>query len=242
MENHPNLQLLMKFREWCKRHYPLLLILAVLIIDQGSKFYIKLNMQIGEEIRVFDWFRIHFLENKGMAFGMSFGGDWGKLALSLIRLVAIVLLGWALHKVNGMRLKTLDQGLKLKQGRFKVLEDAGISLNTSLLVAMSLILAGAAGNLIDSAFYGLIFSESYFQVAQLFPEAGGYAGFLHGHVVDMLYFPLIEGTYPQWMPWVGGEPFLFFRPVFNIADSSITVGFFIFLFTQSSSFLRNKKK
>lgn len=231
----------MKLREWCKKHYPLLLILAVLVLDQGSKFYIKLSMQIGDEIPVFDWFKIHFLENKGMAFGMSFGGDGGKLALSLIRMMAIGALGWALYKVNHMRNQTLNQGIRLSQGSYPYLEKIGINMNTSLLVSMSLILAGATGNMIDSAFYGMIFSESYFHVAELFPPEGGYAGFLHGHVVDMLYFPLFSGHYPEWFPIIGGREFLFFRPVFNLADSSITIGFFIFVFTQSGFWFKQKK-
>lgn len=224
----------MKSNSWCKRHYPLIIILAVLIIDQGSKFFIKLTMRIGDEIPVFDWFRIHFLENKGMAFGFSFGGDGGKLLLSLIRLVAIALGFWYLAKLNRFRMARCKNGERFSGSFHPKLCFSGMALNTSLLVSLSLILAGAIGNMIDSAFYGLIFSESYFHVAELFPASGGYAPFLHGHVVDMLYFPLLHGYYPDWFPWVGGQEFLFFRPVFNIADSSITIGFFLFILTQRS--------
>lgn len=206
------------FFAWFGRHLPLWVVLLVLVLDQASKFWIKLTMRIGDEINVFSWFKIHFLENEGMAFGFSFGGEGGKLLLSLIRLAAIGLLIWYIIKSNRKK-----------------------STNTALTVSLSLILAGAIGNMIDSAFYGLIFSESYFHVAQLFP-AEGYAPFLHGRVVDMLYFPLLHGFYPDWMPAVGGQEFLFFRPVFNIADSAITVGFVVFFISQRDFWFSSKKK
>lgn len=161
-------------------------------------------MEIGEEFGIFgsEWARIHFIENPGMAFGISFGGEFGKLLLSLFRLIAIGFLLYLMEKL-------------IKAG-----EPFG------LLACLSLIIAGATGNIIDSAFYGLIFSYSPMHggVATLFPEGGGYASFLHGKVVDMLYFPLIDTSWPEWMPWLGGGRFQFFRPVFNIADASITVG------------------
>lgn len=229
---------------WCNRHISLLIVAGVLIADQASKFWIKLTMRIGDEIQVFSWFRIHFLENEGMAFGLSFGENFGKLLLSLIRIAAIVFLVWYLSKLNKERQSMQGQlaGMTAEEALSIRKKPSGIVLKTSLLVSLSLILAGAIGNVIDCAFYGMIFSESYFHVAELFPEGGGYAPFLHGHVVDMLYFPLFQGHYPDWMPWVGGREFLFFRPVFNLADSAITVGFLLFFFTQRSFWWPEKKK
>ncbi|MCM1042271.1 MAG: lipoprotein signal peptidase [Bacteroides sp.] len=221
-----------KFAAWCGRHLPVCVVVLVLLVDQASKFWIKLSMRIGDEIDVFGWFKIHFLENEGMAFGFSFGGNGGKLLLSLIRLAAIVFLVWYLAKINRKRnLALAETPLSKKERR----------TGGGLIVSLSLILAGAIGNMIDSAFYGLIFSDSYFHVAQLFPAGGGYASFLHGRVVDMLYFPLVHGFWPSWMPWVGGHELLFFRPVFNIADSAITVGFVVFFITQRDFWFPKKK-
>ena len=176
----------------------ILLIAIVLILDQLLKVWIKTNMMIGQEIQFFDWFIIHFTENKGMAFGIEFGGSFGKYLLSIFRLVAIIAIAIYLKNIA-----TTD----VKKG---------------VILSVSLVLAGAIGNMIDSAFYGLIFSESYGQLATVFE--GGYAGFLQGKVVDMFYFPLINGHFPQWIPLIGGNHFIFFRPVFNIADASISVG------------------
>jgi signal peptidase II len=180
----------------------ILIVFLVLFIDQLVKIWIKTHMQLGDEIHVFgsNWFIIHFTENEGMAFGMKFGGGYGKLILSLFRIIAVGAIGWYLYKL-------------IKENADKL-----------YIVCMSLIVAGAAGNIIDSAFYGLIFNESYFNVAQLFPADGAYGTFLHGKVVDMFYFPIIQGHFPSWFPIWGGEELVFFRPVFNIADASISVG------------------
>ena len=180
---------------------PLLVIVAVLVIDQFSKFWVKMNMQISEEINVLgNWFIIHFTENPGMAFGIEFAEPYGKLILSVFRIVAVCGIGYYLYNMP-------------KKGA-----------SAGLMVSVALIFAGALGNILDSVFYGVIFNDSYFQVATLFPEEGGYAAPLYGKVVDMLYFPLSEGFFPEWFPIWGGEHYIFFRPVFNIADSAITVG------------------
>lgn len=185
-----------------------LLVAAILIIDQIIKVWIKTNMKIGDEFHVFgDWFIIHFTENEGMAFGwkLDFLGEYAKLILSLFRIVAIGAIGWFLYDLS------------------KKDAPAGV------MICVALIIAGAIGNMIDSAFYGLIFSDSYGSVAEFLPDEGGYAGFLHGYVVDMLHFPIIDSTYPKWLPWIGGDSFKFFAPVFNIADTSITTGVFVIL-------------
>lgn len=193
---------------------PLVLISIILLVDQISKIWVKLNMTIGQNFNVIgDKFLIHFIENPGMAYGMEFGGDYGKLFLSVFRIIAVIGIGYGLHYM-----------IKHKYNR-------GFILNVSL------IFAGALGNIIDSVFYGVIFSESTpYQAATLFPEGGGYASFLHGKVVDMLYAPLIEGTFPSWIPIWGNDDFLFFRPVFNVADSAITVGVFLILIFQQRYF------
>lgn len=193
-----------------------LFILLLLLIDQVVKFAVKLDMELYQSIPVFgNWFIIHFIENPGAAFGMQLGGEWGKLLLSLIRIAAIALIAWYLHKL------------------------VKSSAPKGVLIGFALILAGAIGNMIDSAFYGLIFSESTpYAAATLFPEGGGYASFLHGKVVDMLYFPIINSTWPQWMPWVGGRDFTFFSPVFNLADSYITVAVFYLLIFKHKYFLK----
>jgi signal peptidase II len=200
-------------------HKSFLLIFIILLIDQVSKYFIKTNMMLGEEFPVLgNWFYIHFVENNGMAFGWEVAGKYGKVFLSLFRIVAVFGIGWYL--VN--------------------LSKKGASLG--LLLSVGLVLAGAIGNIIDSVFYGMIYNDSYSQVASLFPEEGGYSSFLHGKVVDMLYFPLIEGTYPGWIPIKGGEPFIFFRPVFNVADSAITIGIGIILIFQKRFFKEEGKK
>ena len=191
---------------------PLIVIFFVLLIDQITKFWIKLNMTIGESFSVLgDWFQIYFIENNGMAFGWEFGAQYGKLVLSIFRIIAVALLFYLIYY------------LAKKKTKF------------GPLLGISLITAGALGNIIDGMFYGMIFSESTFtQVATLFPADGGYSGFLQGKVVDMLYFPLF--TIPEWMPFFGGQ--IFFSPIFNIADSAITIGFLYLLIFQWD-FLKN---
>ena len=184
-----------------------LIVFVLLLIDQAVKIWIKTHMTIGESIPVFgDWFQVYFIENNGMAFGMQFGGAIGKFFLTALRLV---LIGVIIYYVK----KLIESGS-----------------SRAFLTGVALILVGAIGNVIDSMFYGIVFSESNFtQVASLFPEGGGYAPFMFGKVVDMLYFPIIDTTLPQWFPFKGGEQFIFFRPIFNIADSCITIGVFYLL-------------
>jgi len=194
-----------------------LLIFFVLFLDQAVKFYIKTNFVLGESIDVFSWFHIVFIENEGAAWGAKLS-DWlpisdrsGKLALTLFRIVAI----------GGISFWTYSS-LKKRA-------------NAWLLTAQSLILAGALGNIIDSVFYGLLFTDSWGQIAQFLPPVG-YEGFFHGKVVDMIYFPLIDTTWPEWVPIKGGSPFRFFDAVFNIADVSISTGVGILLVFGSKAF------
>ncbi len=194
------------------------IILLILIADQILKIWIKTTFYIGESHPVLGhWFYLHFTENEGMAYGLKLGGQLGKLALSLFRLMAIAGICWWLYTAT-------------KKG-------AG----TLMVVCISLILAGAIGNIIDSAFYGMIFNESsYMQLATFFPKGGGYASFLHGKVVDMFYFPIIETRFPGWVPYFGGDDFVFFRPVFNIADSAITTGVLMLIVFQRKIFPSSK--
>jgi signal peptidase II len=196
---------------------PLIIILTVLLIDQALKFWIKTNMYLGQEYRIAgDWFIIHFTENNGMAFGLEFAGEYGKLFLSLFRIVAVFGIGWYLSRL--------------------VIEKA----HPLLITSMSLILAGAIGNIIDSAFYGIIFSASDFRLAEFMPADGGYSSLLHGKVVDMFYFPIFKGFLPDWIPFWGGDYFIFFRPVFNIADASISIGVGLILVFQSLLFKKEQ--
>jgi len=196
-----------------KPYKAFLIVLAVLIVDQAVKVWIKMHMVMGEEMVLTNWCRLHFTENPGMAFGMVLPGVWGKLFLSTFRLVA----------VGG--------------GIWYVLHLLKTKAHWGFVTACSMILAGAIGNMIDGAFYGMIFSDSYGKVAEVLPKGGGYAGFLQGHVVDMLWFPLAHGFFPKWLPIWGGEYFEFFRPVFNVADSSITTGVFIIIAFQKYFFV-----
>jgi signal peptidase II len=191
------------------RNKALLLIFSILLVDQVLKIIVKTHMVIGEEIPMLgNWFMIHFLENNGMAFGMEWGGKTGKVALSLFRMVAIVGISFYLRSI--------------------IQKNA----STGLILSVSAIIAGAAGNLIDCAFYGMIFSESWHTHAVMFPEGGGYSSFLLGRVVDIFYFPLIDTYWPDWSPIKPGQSFIFFRPVFNIADASITTGVLAILLFQ----------
>lgn len=176
----------------------LFIIIAIIVIDQLIKIQVKTTMTIGEQIRITDWFYICFIENNGMAWGMTF---INKLFLSLLRVVAVALISWYIYLV-----------VKQK-GRMRY------------VVFLSMIVAGAAGNIFDSMFYGLCFTPSTpWNIAEAVPMGQGYAGFLMGKVVDMFYFPIIHATWPGWMPLVGGDSFTFFAPVFNFADASITTG------------------
>ena len=180
----------------------ILIIALIIIADQALKIWIKTSFPFGhvKDVMGIPWFKLYFIENKGMAWGWEFGGEWGKMILTLFRLGAVIFGTWYLVKI-----------VKQKYSR-------------GFIICAALIYAGALGNLIDSMFYGLIFEESsYAHVAQIFP-AGGYAGFLHGRVVDMLYFPLIKSSFPSWLPFIGGDEFEFFSPIFNIADASISIG------------------
>jgi len=216
----------------------LLIILAVLLVDQISKVYIKTHFVLSEEIRVFglDWFRIHFLENNGMAWGKEFGGRSGKLFLTLFRLIAIAGIGYWLY--DAVRNKA----------------------HTILIVTISLIFAGALGNIIDSVFYGILFSDSYQRIATFLPPEGGYDSLFYGKVVDMLYFPVIDTMlpdwvpaisfdFPQWLPLVGGNHFslfenrhfTFFDPVFNVADTAISTGVGLLLLFNRTIFPKKGK-
>lgn len=215
------------------------IIVAILLIDQISKIWIKTHFELSEEIKVFglDWFKIHFLENNGMAWGKEFGGKNGKLFLTLFRLAAITGIGYWLHTA------VKDKASKI------------------LMTSIALIFAGALGNIIDSVFYGVLFGEStYNSVATFMPENGGYSTLFYGKVVDMLYFPLIDTelpswipaisfVWPDWLPFIGGEPFnlfvdrrfTFFDPVFNVADMAISTGVGILLVFNKKAFPKREK-
>lgn len=201
-----------------KRYQIFVVILIIILIDQIFKFYIKTNYFLGEDHPVLgNWFRLHFVENEGMAWGWKLGesGGWGKLALTLFRLAAVI---FGIFYINKIVYKKFHPGY---------------------IISIGLIFAGALGNLLDSLFYGIIFESSdpmIQNVAKFLPAGGGYSEFLHGKVVDMLYFPIINSHYPQWVPWVGGKEFEFFSPVFNIADASISVGLIIILLFQKRFF------
>jgi signal peptidase II len=192
----------------------ILFIILILVLDQMLKIWIKTHMVIGQEIHFLGRFgMLHFIENNGMAFGMEMGGKPGKLILSIFRIIAIGAIGWYLSTL-----------IKKKA-------------HLGLILAVGAIMAGAIGNIIDSAFYGMIFSESsYDTVAALFPHGGGYSSFLHGKVVDMFYFPVVNTHWPDWSPFRAGQSFVFFRPVFNLSDSAITCGVISIILFQKRMF------
>ncbi len=201
-----------------KSKIALLIVFSVLIIDQSIKIYIKLNYPLGIVKEFSDWAYLYFTENPGMAFGIEWGGEYGKLLLTIFRLLACGFGGWFVREL--------------------IRKDESVYY----IAGISLILAGAVGNIIDSVFYGVIFTESTeYQIAQL-TLGNGYAPLLHGKVVDMFYFPLFSGTFPDWMPIWGGEDFLFFRPIFNFADSSITIGACILLIFQKKIYDYSERK
>jgi signal peptidase II len=198
----------------------MLLIALVLFIDQALKVYIKTTFCYNQDVPIMglDWARLHFVENEGMAFGITFGWEYGKLLLSLFRILMVAGLIWYIS-------------LLLKA-----------AAPVGFLYSVGLITAGALGNIIDSSFYGLIFTESLYHdciPAELTAFGNGYGTFLHGKVVDMLYFPITWLHVPDWLPWIGGDEFLFFSPIFNIADASITIGVLCILLFQRQFFKEN---
>lgn len=207
-----------------KRIHIVFIIFLIIVADQSLKIWIKTHYPYGPtHITGLDWFQLYFIENKGMAWGWEFGGEWGKMILTLFRLVAVLFGTWYLGKIIN---KKYSRGF---------------------IVCAALIYAGALGNLVDSLFYGMIFDESptgngYSYIAHIFP-AHGYAGFLHGRVVDMLYFPIIKNAhFPHWFPFIGGDEFEFFSPIFNIADASISAGVITLLIFQKRFFKKHKQE
>ena len=190
------------------------LIFIILLVDQASKIFIKTNFVLGEEVNVFNWFKILFIENEGMAWGTEIPGAYGKLFLTVFRLIAVTAIGyWLWDSVHK-------------------------NASNYLIVAIALILAGAFGNIIDSVFYGVIFDDSHNHLATLFSE-NPYGKLFHGKVVDMLYFPIIDGTFPTWLPFWGGTNFKFFNAIFNVADMAISTGVGILIVFNKKAFHKN---
>lgn len=200
-------------------------IIIILLIDQISKIYVKTNFMLQEDVEVFSWFKIFFVENPGMAWGAKLSDfftflsdETAKVILTVFRIFAVTGIGYWLYA-------------SIKKGASK-----------TLIAAVSLIFAGALGNIIDSVFYGVIFDDSYGKIAEFLPQDGGYSGWFHGKVVDMLHFPIWNGTFPSWMPFVGGDAFTFFQPVFNIADVAISTGVGILIFFNKKAFATPDEK
>lgn len=189
------------------------LIALILVIDQFSKIYIKTNFILGEEVKVFDWFKILFIENEGMAWGTKIPGEYGKLILTVFRIVVVFGIAYWLY------------------------DSSKRHCSNFLMVSISLIFAGAVGNIIDSVFYGQLFSDSHYQLAEMFTDKP-YQKWFHGEVVDMLYFPIFEGTFPEWLPIWGGEPFKFFNAIFNVADVAISTGIGILIVFNKRAFAK----
>ncbi|HEX4876247.1 MAG TPA: lipoprotein signal peptidase [Chitinophagaceae bacterium] len=211
-----------------KLRYVVILIAAIILLDQGLKIWIKTSHPTGEVLRVFgmDWFRLHFIENPGMAWGWKFGNETGKMILTLFRLAAVIFGTWYIGKIVRQH------------------------YSRGFIICAGLIYAGALGNLIDSMFYGILFDKglhydpaineyvSYSGIATF--SSPGYASFLHGSVVDMLYFPMVKGHFPGWFPFIGGDDFEFFSPIFNVADASISIGVITLLIFQKRFFKKHE--
>lgn len=200
-------------------------IIVILLIDQMSKIYVKTNFMLQEDVEVFSWFKIFFVENPGMAWGAKLSDfftflsdETAKVILTVFRIFAVTGIGYWLYA--------------------SIKKDA----SKTLVAAVALIFAGALGNIIDSVFYGVIFDDSYGKIAEFLPQDGGYSGWFHGKVVDMLHFPIWNGTFPSWIPFVGGDAFTFFQPVFNIADVAISTGVGILIFFNKKAFATPDEK
>jgi signal peptidase II len=200
-----------------KKNLAILTILCTIILDQVVKIYIKTNFVLGEEVVVFDWFKIHFVENNGMAMGFEFGGKAGKLFLTVFRLIAVTaIMYWLIGNIK-------------------------TKVDNAVIIAISLIFSGAIGNIIDSVFYGVIFDDSNHKVATLFANEP-YGSIFHGKVVDMFYFPIWSGDLPTWIPFIGGDPFTFFQYIFNPADAYITIGVALLFIFSKQAFPKEEKK
>ncbi len=199
-----------------KKNLAIATILIAIILDQIIKIYIKTHFYLGEEVIVFDWFRIHFVENNGMAMGFEFGGRTGKLFLTLFRIVAVsAIIFWLVGNIKR-------------------------KVHNAVIIGISLIFSGAVGNIIDSVFYGVIFDQSNHKVATLFAEKP-YGDLFYGKVVDMLYFPFWDGILPEWIPFIGGNDFTFFQYIFNPADAFISIGVALLFIFSKQAFPKDEK-